>query len=130
MPLKEIISKYKFLIFGLLGAVVITALVMLLMAVFMYATNADSKMVSTLSALSLAIGCFFGALFASKIKKSGGLLTGIAVSGVLFAIIFILSLFFGDNAFSVSSLLHAVIMLLSGGIGGILGVNGKQKSLI
>ncbi len=130
MFFKELISKNKYLVIGILISFAVTAIMLLLMSIFMYFTDADADVVSTLSAVCLAVGSFVGSVFSSKAKKSQGLLTGLILSFIYFTIILIISLIFGGKAFSVMSLLHGVIMLLSGGIGGILGVNSKQKQLI
>ncbi len=130
MFFKELISKNKHFIIGILISFAVTALMLLVMSLFMYFTDANADTVSTLSAICLAVGSFFGSLFTAKIKKSQGLLTGLILSFIYFIIILVISMILGGKAFSITSLLHAVIMLLSGGIGGILGVNSKQKQLI
>lgn len=123
-------SKYKYLIVGLVVEFIATAFSLILISVFMYITNAQASFVSTLASLTLGIGSFFGSFIASKIKKSNGLINGLTISGCFFALIFIISLILGGKAFGILSLLHAAIMLLSGGIGGICGVNTKKKQII
>ena len=77
--------------------------------------------------LSLIIGCFIGSsVFVNKMK-SKGFLNGITVALIIYAIVFVASLIFSDNGFSLSSLFHLAASLLSGAIGGILQVNKKSK---
>lgn len=130
MSFKELISKNKYFIIGIIISFLATALMILVMSFLIYFTDMNADVISTLSAVCLAVGSFTGAIFTAKKKKSQGLLNGLIISFISFIIILLVSLILGGKAFSVISLLHGVIVLLSGGIGGILGVNSKQKQLI
>lgn len=65
---------------------------------------------------------------AARHTKAHGLLSG-AVAGLIYVILlyFTGSLAFGELSFSNASLLTIIICILSGAIGGILGINIRQK---
>ena len=80
-----------------------------------------------LASISLAFGSFFGGFILSKLSGQNGMLCGFIVSGILFMIITLISLFMGSENLGILTAIHALVMLLSGGIGGILGVNINKK---
>lgn len=83
-----------------------------------------------LPVLTTVLGCipvFLGGFFASRYEKKNGLLIGVA-SGILFTLICaVLSLFSFQKELEPASAAKGAAFLLSGCIGGILGVNGKRK---
>lgn len=77
--------------------------------------------------VSLIIGSFVGSsMFVNKIK-SKGFVNGVLAAACIYAIVFLASLIFSENSFSLTSLFHLISSLLSGAIGGILQVNKKSK---
>lgn len=122
--------KYKYIGFGIIISFVITLVTLLLIALVMYFANIDSIYASPLASVGLAVGCFFGGLYSSKKSGKNGLLYGFLTAGIYFILIFIASLSVSLNSIGILTLIHAAVMLLSGSIGGILGVNSKTKQLI
>ncbi len=117
----------KHLFIGLFIALLLTLFSLFLISVIMFYADIDSSMASPLSSIGLLIGCFFGALYTSKKHGKNGLLIGMTTSFILFIIITIASLSVSLDKFGILTLIHGLIMLLSGGIGGIIGVN-KNKN--
>ncbi len=122
--------KYKHIGIGTVIAMIITLISLFLLAVIMYFANIDSVYSSPLSSVGLAIGSLVGGLYASKKSGKNGLLYGLLTAGIFFVLIFIASLSVSLDGIGILTLIHAAVMLLSGGIGGILGVNSKTKHVI
>ncbi len=123
-------TKFNHIILGLIISIAVTGVMLLLAAILMYYANIKQSSASPLSSVCLAVGCFFGGFTAGKRKKSKGLLCGITVCGIFFILLLLTSLCISFDGFSALTAIHVAVMLLSGGMGGICGVNTKGKPLI
>lgn len=85
---------------------------------------------SAVPVITTAIGCiavFLGSFFSSLYAKEKGILFGVA-SGLLCSFcIALVSVLVFQNDFNIASAGKCAALLLSGSIGGILGVNRKSK---
>lgn len=107
-------------------AAVITIGAMLLAAVIMTAAGGMRAYASPIAGVTLCIGTIIGARFAAFKNGSRGLICGSLTALVLFAVLTVAGMFV-NNGFTVMTLIHFAISLLSGCIGGILGVNRTEK---
>lgn len=83
-----------------------------------------------LASVGVAIGGFLGGLFAAKKSGKNGIFVG-AVSGIfLFTLFSIFSLIVYKTAPGSSTLIRAIIFIISASIGGILGVSSTNKRKI
>ncbi len=85
---------------------------------------------NTVTVLTTAAGClavFLGGFFASVCAKENGIIFGILSGVVLVLVIALISLFTFQNELDFSSIGKIAAIILSGSIGGILGVNRKSK---
>lgn len=81
---------------------------------------------AVLSTISLCVGAYFGGLSCGKKQRKNGLLMGVLTGGVMFVIIFFLSLLFAKTAMSLSGLSKLFWAIFFSAVGGIVGVNSKQ----
>ena len=123
----------KAVIYGLSVIVgIVTTIIMLLFSTAFYlATDMNDALVSPLSALCVGVGSLLSGFLSSKKIKSNGILNGLICGGILFLLITFVALFFSGGGFSLISLIHSAIILVSGMIGGIAGVlKSYDRSLI
>lgn len=124
---KENKTNLKHLIISAFSAIIITLAALFLIAVLMHFAEIGSNYSAPLSSVGVAIGCFFGGFIYSKLRAQKGLICGFTIAIIYFVLITIISLILSAKNISVLTLIHLIIMLLSGGIGGILGVNLNKK---
>lgn len=68
-----------------------------------------------------------GAYIACVVSKSKGLVIGAVCGGIILLITFACGLSIADNDIGILTLIRSVVLLLCGVIGGIAGVNRKDK---
>lgn len=84
--------------------------------------------ISTLTTILSGLSCFIGGFISGKIVKKSGILTGAAAGFTLLLIQLIYSLISESLNPSVLLIIKSAVLLLSGAIGGIIGVNkGSAK---
>lgn len=74
-----------------------------------------------------AISVFIGGYIASRINKSQGLVLGLINGGIVLLSILIGGFCYSTDTISILTLLKAVVILLASALGGIKGVNTKDK---
>ena len=121
---KNILSMLKCGVFSVLISVVLLLVASLIGSFVPMPESLILILVNVISVLSV----FFAGIIASAIYKSKGLLYG-AVSGIIYSIfVYILGVIFYKNfGISVNSLIGFVISVVSGGVGGVTGVNLIKK---
>ncbi len=124
---KENKTNLKHIVISSLCAIIITFAALFLIAVIMHFAEIGSQYSSPLSSVGIAIGCFFGGFIYSRFCGKKGLICGLTIAAIYFALITIISLILSAENLGMLTLIHLVVMLLSGGIGGILGVNLNKK---
>lgn len=73
-----------------------------------------------------AAGVFIGAYIAAAIAKSRGLIIGLICGALMFVIFFFIGLNTGETV-SIITLLRFFVLMFFGALGGIKGVNKKEK---
>ena len=73
------------------------------------------------------VGAFFGGYFSARIKKNAGLAMGAVCALAIFVVLLLIGSAFVGDIFSTLSLLRLSAMLISGAIGGVLGVNKRIR---
>ncbi len=117
---------------GTFLSLLISAVLVCILAVVVYFSNISDRTVSAVIFAISAVSVFLGALVLAKNITSRGLLNGLALAGVYFAILFIVSLLAnGIVTPSFSNILRLLSILASGGLGGILGINtNKERAMV
>lgn len=103
---------------------------MLLLSGLMLATDMSESYCSVLSGVSSGVGGLVAGFLASKKIKSGGIINGLICGAIIYAFILFFSLFLSDKGFSLITVYHSLITVISSIIGGILGVNSAHKRKI
>ena len=114
----------KLIIYGIssLVGMLIVFLSLLLSAALMLAGDLPEFYASVISAVCVGIGAMSSGFISSKKIMSGGIINGLICGGIIYAVILFISLFLSDNGFSMITVYHLLITLLSSAIGGVLGV--------
>lgn len=73
------------------------------------------------------VSVLIGAFIAAAIAKSRGLIVGLLVGAVALLVTFIVGMSLPENDIGVLTLIRAVVLLLCGALGGIRGVNRKER---
>lgn len=117
--------------FGLaFGAVVITVMLMLFAFVLTMGDFSKSAAIP-FSSVAVAVGTFVASIVASKKYGRMGLAMGLITAFVLFSLLSIVSVIVSDSDISLLILIRFAIVMLSGAIGGIMGVNmGNKRKFI
>lgn len=82
-------------------------------------------MLPVFAVAALALGGYCSGLFCGKYRRRRGLSDGLICGGALFAVLFIFGLIMG----SLPGAKQLIILTVSGGIGGVVGVNKKAPWL-
>ena len=115
----------------LLSAIVITAVSAILLALTALILGKMKTLPRGITPiLTTVIGCigvFLGSFLASVYAKEKGLLLGLISGGIFAFCIALVSVLLFQNDFNLASAGKLIAILLSGSIGGILGVNRKDR---
>ena len=104
---------------------------MLAFAGIMLALDTDRAYAAPFATVSIAAGCFAAAYYTAFKNGNRGYLVGLAVGGVVFAVVTAVSLAVCKDGVTMNTLFHFLIFLLSAVAGGIAGVNkSKDKKYI
>ena len=116
------------IISGILAGLALTALLTILCA---WALSQSGKLPrQALDYITLAfcgMGALLGGYLSARINKSAGLICGVAVGFGIFLIIFLSGFSVPQNELGLMSLYKLAAVLVPSAVGGILGVNRKQK---
>lgn len=132
---KEILDKenglsYPTILLGIGIGLFTTLIFMLVFALVLYFLNLDRGFAAPFSTVSISIGGLASAFYTAKKMKKKGYVVGLAVGILVFAIITVVSIIVDKGGFSLNTLFHFVIVVLSSVVGGILGVNKAEKKYI
>ena len=119
----------KGVLWGVLAGETVTVLLLLLFALVMTLAGLPLAAADWLSAIAFCFGAFASGFFASRIVKQKGLLIGLICGVILTVIMFLIGTVFSKIDTSLFLLLKAAGSILFGIIGGILGVNRKQRRI-
>ncbi len=111
----------------LLAAIVCAFLYVITALLFTKLHSLPYVVISQLSFILSAIAALIGGIISAKFSKSKGLITGTFTGFLLFVIIFVVYYIILRESFTTVSLIRALALVLSGAIGGIIGVNKKRK---
>ena len=79
-----------------------------------------------MSVAALICGCMIAGFAIGRFMRTAGMVYGAGCAGMLYALIFIVSLCLGERV-GLAVLFKLIIALLSGSIGGIVGVNMRTR---
>lgn len=74
-----------------------------------------------------AIACYFSGFTTARITKVNGMISGLLSGLIIMIIIFVGGLVFTTSGITYISIVKSILFMISGAIGGIKGVNKKEK---
>lgn len=102
----------------------------LMFAVLIYFAELGDAMAPLFATISVAIGIMVSSYWIAKRTGKKGFLIGLIIGLSVFSLVTVISLIADDGAMTLNTLFHLVIFVLSGLVGGILGVNKPNKKYI
>jgi len=115
---------------GIGKALLTSILLSLLAAICVYYTGLAETLFAPLGNVILVISIFLGACHVSKCHGSRGLLRGINMGVVFFILLLIATLIFNPSLINLKTFLFTTLLcVISGGLGGILGVGLSTSSI-
>ena len=121
------VNKKPIYIKGAILGVIVSVLFMLIFSAVLLIFNLDRAYSAPFATISVAAGTLVASHYAAKKIGDRGYLVGMLVGIVVFVIITALSMIINKSGFTLNTLFHFIIIMLSGIVGGIMGVN-KDKS--
>lgn len=117
----------KAILIGVGSAAVVILLLLCVICGIMTATSAvESAALPYILLIADAAGAFIGAYLGAVINKSSGLIIGLVCGFLLFIILLVIGLGTGETI-GILTPLRLIVLLLFGALGGIKGVNKKEK---
>lgn len=118
----------KATIFGIIIGCLVTMIVTLISAVvFLKSGKMPGDILGYITLAFLGIGSLAGGYTAARIYKSAGIVCGAAVGISIFIITFVVGITNFSGSIGVMLLLKLIVIMLLSVIGGVLGVNKKDK---
>lgn len=115
-------------IIGSFAGIISCALLLIICALALTKSSGIPHLaVSPLVMIVAGMGAFIGGYVSALISKQNGMMCGLICGFIMFLILFIASLITVRTALSMNTIVRLLLMLLTGAIGGILGVNKRKK---
>lgn len=112
---------------GMLVGIVVSLLMLLVFSIVMTMNDVPQGAISTLAAVSVALGCLAAGIISAKLHMSSGLVTGAVTGFLLYLVLMLVGLVAHGASPTASVLIKFAVSIVSGGIGGVIGVNFKKK---
>ncbi len=119
-------SALRPILYALLCGIVVFASILMLFALIMSMQDVPTMLFGPMSVSAILLGCMAAGLVQGRFMRASGLVNGLMMGGLLYALIFALSLGMGEPV-GLAALFKWIIALLSGAIGGIVGVNLRSR---
>ena len=120
--------SFKKILKGVVLAFLISLILICILAVVVYFSGIQDRTISTLVLVISAVSVALGAYFLARNISSGGLLNGLLLAFVYFAVLLVVSFAVnGGVSFSGSNLLRLFSQGMAGALGGVLGINTGHK---
>ena len=114
-------------VIGAVSGIAVTLLFLLLFAfVITKSRHIQYTLIAPMAIAAACIGAFVGGYITARINKSFGMLVGTICGALILMILLAVGAASGELP-GMLSLLRGALMLISGAIGGILGVNRRRK---
>ena len=118
----------KAIILGTVCGLLVTVIFMCILSVVMLTSGLlPTDITNYIMVAILSMGAFFGGFIATKITKSAGLVMGLITGFTIFMLVAIFGLIKNNDAVTLLTLIKLVATLIFGGIGGILGLQKKER---
>ena len=112
---------------GILVGLAFSIIILLIFSLIITVKDIPQGAIPTLSAVSVALGCFAGGLTGAKLHRKSGLAVGILIGFLIYLLLLFAGTLAHGDGLSASTLIKLVVSVASGGIGGIIGVNTRKN---
>ena len=110
------------------SAYIITCIVFAVFAFILTYTDVSDSYIPYVSVICTAFSCFLGGIISAFKSGSKGLLKGVATGVIYAALLIVINILAGSEAEGImGKITMLVCAMASGGAGGIIGVNKKQR---
>ncbi len=121
-------SFIKALILGVVSSVVMISVLMCIVAtVLLLSSQLPYEYLEYLMIFVDAVSVFFGGYIAARVNRSQGLIIGLACGAIVLLSIIISGFISGPQTITLITLLKALVIIIFSALGGIKGVNTKEK---
>ena len=118
----------KAILFGVACGLLITIIFMCLLSVVIISSGLlPIDVINYITIAILSIGAFFGGYISTKITKSAGLVIGAITGFAIFLLITVFGLIKSNDTITINTLIRFIATLITGCLGGILGLRKKEK---
>ena len=107
-------------------AILVILLIVLAFAYLLTKIDVPESVVSAVTAAALCIGAYVGGYVGARKNRRNGLILGIMCGGIIFIILFLISVIFVKSTEGLSGGSKLFLVMLCGSVGGIVGVNSKN----
>lgn len=107
--------------------ILVVIICLLLFSFLMTKVDAPDGIISAMSVIALCVGSFVGAYVASRKRRQNGLITGILTGVIIYIGILLLGVIITKTSTNIGFFPKLIIALICGAIGGVIGVNSRQK---
>lgn len=76
---------------------------------------------------TLGMGTLFGGFISARITKSAGMINGVITGLLVFLLITLIGVAKSNDSFTIITLAKLIVAIACAGLGGIIGVNKKEK---
>lgn len=109
-----------------IGAIVCIAF-LVLFAVIISSRDIPQSAIDPMAIFAVSVGSFVAGLCCARVVRNNGLMCGLVCGVILSVIVMLCGLAVPDNGLGLGALIKVMIMLFSGMLGGVLGVNTKRR---
>ncbi len=112
---------------SVVGSVVCAVFLVLFAFLFVAVKSVPQSIVQIVAIICASLGAFVAGYISIRIYKSKGLIYGAASGLLLFIILTIIAFIVSRDKFTYITAIRLLVMLFSGALGGVLGVNQKRR---
>ena len=109
------------------GALICAGFLLLFSFFFVAVKSVPQFMIQTIAIFCAVIGAFIAGYITTRIYRSKGLVYGAFAGFLLFFVITLIAFIISRDKFTFLTLIRFSVMVFSGAIGGVLGVNKKRR---
>ena len=117
----------KAVLFSSVCGILILVILMCLLAAVMMSSGVISVDILDYCTVGMVVATLMSGIISSRITGSAGLAVGSLTGFFIFLVITSIALIFNGEPITILTLLKLMSSVLGGGIGGIIGVNKKEK---
>ena len=116
----------KYILKGVAISIIMTLIFLFIFSIILTYTNVSEKLITPFIIIITAISILIGSTISTSNIKKNGIINGMFVGLIYIAIIYLLSsIVTGNFLLNITSIIMIITSVLTGALGGIIGVNKK-----